>query len=620
MQETDFILQNKEKWKEFEEVLKSPDKDPERITELFIETTDDLSYSRTYYPNRSVRVYLNGISQLVYQAIYKNRSGEKNILRKFWLEDLPIAMWHSRKSLLWSFILFAAGLAVGILSSMHYPSFANIMLGDSYIEMTEANIANGDPMAVYKDEEPFRMFFRIAWNNVRIAYGTFVLGILFGIGTVYVIFYNAIMVGAFIYFFIERNLFKESFLAIMLHGTLELSMIVVAGCAGFALARGLIFPGTYTRGQALVHSARNGIKILAGVTVLLIYAAIIESFATRYTEMPDVIRLAIILLSFTIVIGYFVVYPRRMHRIGLIPEDSGEDIPGKKFHQYHLNIIKSAGKIFTETFSLFSSNVRSVAWISAAIALLITLAFGLYTQWNFHEIFFRSDYNFNLMGSLYVWSMFHDTTEFTHYPMMIAVYTILYAAYILFIIRQSNFSLGIKVKPGWKDMLNAASIVLVILATFYLPALITFLITPLILPYAFLWLYISHQEKKLLLFSFRQFLQFTKGNFMRITGTFLSTFAIQWIVLLLINSSVLELITEFLYLNLSRYDWLAREVHYIISIFLPYFLLTFVLCLSLYGTTLLYFSIREINGAHALMTSIQQVGFKKRAYGLEQES
>jgi uncharacterized membrane protein SpoIIM required for sporulation len=620
MQETDFILQNKEKWKEFEEVLKSPNKDPERITDLFIETTDDLSYSRTYYPNRSVRVYLNGISQLVYQAIYKNRSGEKNIFKKFWLEDLPIAMWHSRKSLFWSFMLFAAGLTVGIISSMHYPAFANIILGDSYIEMTEANIANGDPMAVYKDEEPFRMFFRIAWNNVRIAYGTFVLGILFGIGTVYVIFYNAIMVGAFIYFFIERNLFKESFLAIMLHGTLELSMIVVAGCAGFALAKGLIFPGTYTRGQALVRSARNGIKILAGVTVLLIYAAIIESFATRYTEMPDAIRLGIILLSFTIVIGYFVVYPRRLHQKGLIPEDVGEEIPGKKLYQYHLNSIKSAGKIFTETFSLFSANVRFVARAAAAIALLITLAFGVYTQWNFHEVFFQSEHHFSPMGFIYVWSMFHETTEFSTYPYMIAVYAVLYAFFIIYIFRLSNNSLGVKVKPGWKDTLNAALIVVLVIATFFLPGLITFLIVPLLLPFLFLWIYISHQEKKFILSTTRRLAEFAKGNILRITGTFLSTFAIQWIALLLINSSVLELITEFLYLNLARYDWIAKEIPYIISIFIPFFLLTFVLCLSLFGTALLYFSIKEVNGANALMTSIQQVGFKKRAYGLEQEA
>jgi uncharacterized membrane protein SpoIIM required for sporulation len=619
MQETDFILQNKEKWKEFEEVLKSPNKDPERMTELFIETTDDLSYSRTYYPNRSVRVYLNGISQMVYQAIYKNRSGEKNVFSKFWLEDLPTAMWHSRKALFWSFMLFVAGLAVGILSSMHYPAFANIMLGDSYVEMTEANIASGDPMAVYKGEEPFSMFFRIAWNNIRIAYGTFVLGILFGIGTVYVVFYNAIMVGAFIYFFIERNLFKESFLAIMLHGTLELSMIVVAGCAGFALARGLIFPGTYTRGQALVHSARNGIKILAGVTVLLLYAAIIESFATRYTEMPDIIRLGIILLSFIIVIGYFVIYPRKLQRKGLIPDLEQEEIPVKKHHQFQLHIIKSAGKIFTETFALFSANIRPISRVALLLSLLITLVFGIYTQWNFHEVFYQEGYRFNPFGLIYVWSMFDEITNFHAYPLMFLVYSAVFAINMFLVFRFTMQRLGIKNKTTITDVVNAMVITALILSTILLPAFITFFLAPLCIPFLIIWYYVAMQKKQFFLATFKHFRELCRGNMLKILGTFISSLAIQWIGLLLINSSVIELITQFLYLNLARYDWLATEIYYIINIFLPLFMLLFLMCFTMYGTTLLYYSLKEINEANSLKESIHQVGYKKRAYGLEQE-
>ena len=98
MQETEFIAQNKDKWKEFEDVLMSSNRDPERLTELFIETTDDLSYSRTYYANRSVRVYLNNIAQQAYQVIYKNRKRERGAFLKFWTEELPDALWYNRKA------------------------------------------------------------------------------------------------------------------------------------------------------------------------------------------------------------------------------------------------------------------------------------------------------------------------------------------------------------------------------------------------------------------------------------------------------------------------------------------------------------------------------------------
>jgi hypothetical protein len=70
MKETEFIRQNKEKSNRLEKLLNDPHKDPDQLTDLFIETTDDLSFSRTYYPNRSVRVYLNGIAQQVFRVIY----------------------------------------------------------------------------------------------------------------------------------------------------------------------------------------------------------------------------------------------------------------------------------------------------------------------------------------------------------------------------------------------------------------------------------------------------------------------------------------------------------------------------------------------------------------------
>ena len=72
MRERKFIEQNKQKWREFERTLESNRKDPDKLSNLFVQITDDLSYSRTFYPNRSVRVYLNNLAQKVFYSIYKN--------------------------------------------------------------------------------------------------------------------------------------------------------------------------------------------------------------------------------------------------------------------------------------------------------------------------------------------------------------------------------------------------------------------------------------------------------------------------------------------------------------------------------------------------------------------
>ena len=89
MRETNFIRQNKEKWAEFEHSLQQKQTDPDRLNDLYVQITDDLSYSRTFYPNRSVRVYLNGLAQRIFFKIYRSRRSHANRLLTFWTDELP---------------------------------------------------------------------------------------------------------------------------------------------------------------------------------------------------------------------------------------------------------------------------------------------------------------------------------------------------------------------------------------------------------------------------------------------------------------------------------------------------------------------------------------------------
>ncbi len=621
MQETDFISQNKDKWKEFEEVLGRSNKDPERVTELFIETTDDLSYSRTFYANRSVRVYLNGIAQQVYQVIYKNKKREKNAFMNFWRHELPNALWYNRKAIYFAFVLFMAGVAIGLLSSMYYPDFAKIIMGEQYIEMTKANIEKGDPMAVYKSDDPVEMFFEIGLNNITVSFIVFVAGLLFGIGTVYYLLYNAIMVGAFIYFFIERDLFRESFLAIMLHGTLELSMIVMAGAAGFALSKGLLFPGTYSRGQALIQSARGGVKIMIGVVVLLTYAAFIESFLTRHTDMGDWLRVLIILLSAVIVIGYFVVYPIYRFRNGLVPNQELEEIPKRNKNVFGLDTIKAGGKIFTESFDIFSLNARKIAILAFVMAALMTAVYGVITKGKFHVLL---DYSNNFLGSafdvIYPWDTWNGYFNFNDFPFAFGALTVLFGCYCLFIFFFANKALKINSALEIADVINQILISAILASLLLMPQWATFITMPFLVPFFLLWMYVSFQEKMFFIKAIRRTFQIMLGNYWRMMGVFLSTFIIQWIVFFILSADVSQLLIQVVTMNIPRNAPLAEQAYMIVYTLLVFFVPACVISLSLYGTVLFYYSAREINEANTLVANINQIGFKKRAYGLEQES
>lgn len=379
MKETKFIEQNKDKWAEFETLLRDNQRDPERLNDLFIQITDDLSYARTFYPNRSVRIYLNSLAQRVFHNVYRGKRFPASRFRRFWTDDLPRVMWESRMALLLAFSIFVLAFAIGVISSILNPDFARIILGDDYVEMTLTNIQNNDPMAVYKENAPLGMSVGIAANNLFVALRVAIFGVLASIGTVFMLLYNGIMVGAFQYFFIERGLFWESFLTIWIHGTLEISAIIIAGAAGLVAGSGLLFPGTYRRAQAFQLSMRKGLKIFIGLIPVFILAAFFEGFLTRYTQTPGFIRGLFILCSLFFVLWYFVWLPWHKARSGAFSgEESGKQLPPDRPDAINFRAIKNAGEILADTFTILSRHPRTTLFgLLGATALFLLPAFLL---------------------------------------------------------------------------------------------------------------------------------------------------------------------------------------------------------------------------------------------------
>ena len=310
MTESQFIEQNKEKWAELELLLTQPKKDADRLQELFVKVSSDLSYARTFYPKRSVRLYLNNLTQKVFDSMGKKKSGFKfKSILDFFSHSLPQEAYRQRNKLLLSFVIFAVSMLIGVISTANNPEFAKIILGESYISATDENINKGDPMAIYKDDDAVGMFEYITINNVRVAFTCFVLGLLGGIGTTYILISNGIMVGVFQYYFYSKGLFLTSFLTIWIHGTIEILSIIIAGAAGLVLGSGLLFPGTYKRSTALQISAKRSLRLLLGTVPLFIIAGLLESFVTRLTDLPMVVKIFIIAFSLLFVLGMFVFYP-----------------------------------------------------------------------------------------------------------------------------------------------------------------------------------------------------------------------------------------------------------------------------------------------------------------------
>ena len=312
MKEAVFIRQNKEKWTQYEQYLKNVgQQSPDFLADIYIDVTNDLSFAQSHYPTSPTLRYLNGLSASLHQYIHRKKKENSSRVVSFWTQEIPEIMYRSRKELLCSFLIFVVAVLIGAFSSANDETFVRLILGDRYMDMTLMNIEKGDPMAVYKDSSEGAMFWGITINNIRVSFFAFISGIFTSIATAYILISNGIMLGSFQYFFYEQGLLWDSFLTIWIHGTLEISAIIVAGAAGIIMGNGWLFPKTYSRLASFRRSARQGVKIVIGTIPIFIIAGFLESYVTRHTEFPSIVRLLIILLSLTFVIYYYIIYPRK---------------------------------------------------------------------------------------------------------------------------------------------------------------------------------------------------------------------------------------------------------------------------------------------------------------------
>jgi len=311
MREALFVKQNTQRWKDYENLK---DEGPDALAESFISITDDLAYAKTFYPKSNTTKYLNGLAASFHQSIYKNKKEKTSRFVVFWKYELPLIFYKHRKPILYSFLFFVVFSLIGALSARYDNTFVRLILGDSYVNTTNANISKGDPFGVYKQGNSFLMFLQIAFNNIVVELTTFVMGIIFSVGSIYQLMNNGLMMGSFQYYFFSRGLGWQSILVIWLHGTLEISAIILAGAAGLILGNSMLFPKTYPRLASIKNGAKDGLKIAIGLIPIFLTAAFFEGFVTRHTEMPVWVSLSILISSLSFIIWYVILYPAILNR------------------------------------------------------------------------------------------------------------------------------------------------------------------------------------------------------------------------------------------------------------------------------------------------------------------
>ena len=319
MKESRFVNKNKSKWAEMENVSRQ---NTDTLASNYVILSDDLSYAKTFFPGSEVEKYLNQLISVYQINIYgKGQVSERKGVLAFWGHEFPLLLYRERRTLLFALLFFVFSALIGVFSAAHDETFVRSILGDAYVERTIRNIEDGTPMGIYASGDELDMFLMITTNNIRVSFIAFVFGILFSAGTLWMLFTNGLMIGAFQYFFFQHGLLLHSVLSVWAHGTFEITSIIIAGGAGLVMGNSFLFPGTYRRMYSFKEGALRGIKIVTGLIPFFVIAGWIESFITRYADAYPFVGAVAILLSLGGVVGYFIVYPYYLHKSELYGKD-----------------------------------------------------------------------------------------------------------------------------------------------------------------------------------------------------------------------------------------------------------------------------------------------------------
>ena len=291
-----------------------PSDDPDEMAKDFTQLVEDLAYAKTFYPSGKVTRFINTEASKIYLNIYKNRKEESNRLVTFWKYDLPLTFYKHHGTLLFAFIIFLLFFAFGFFASSQDEAFTRTVLSDDYVDMTKRNISNGNPFGVYEGGNPILSWLMIMVNNIKVAVLAFTSGIFCGVPTLYILVKNSIMVGTFDELFASHGLGLDFWLVVFVHGTLEITAIIVAAAAGFVLGKSFLFPGTIKRLDAFKQGAKDGVKMIIGLMPIFALAAFFEGLITRLYNDLSILTTLVTSLSVLFVIWYFVIYPIRLGR------------------------------------------------------------------------------------------------------------------------------------------------------------------------------------------------------------------------------------------------------------------------------------------------------------------
>ncbi len=321
MNPSEFIAKHSSGWKKLEEFEKRIQKsgwsflsksDIWSLALLYRTVSSHLAVARAKLPGALVTTYLNQLVSRIYNRFYRPRRQTGLALRIFYSDTFPNVMRRNWFRVSLAAAIMGVSALLGFLVTLDQPQVAGIFLSDASIQAVKEgklwteglfNIFPSSVLAV-----------SVFCNNISVSFAAFSLGLLFGVGTVYILFLNGLMLGTMLAFTLHHGKFLALIDFVAAHGPLELTLICVAAAAGFNLARAELFPGSRTRSLAFKEEGYDGTKMVLGSVPFFILAGLVEGFISPDPRISLPIKAGIGLLLLGAYLGYAFGYRKRKQR------------------------------------------------------------------------------------------------------------------------------------------------------------------------------------------------------------------------------------------------------------------------------------------------------------------
>jgi uncharacterized membrane protein SpoIIM required for sporulation len=258
----------------------------------------DLSIARRLLPGSRVTRFLEITYRSVHGVLARPAYSLLADLRQLLVEDVPaetraLAPYAAAVTAL--FVL--AGLAGAWLVCTHV-ELASLFLPEPTIWMVESgqlwtdSIVNVVPSSIMSAE--------IIANNITVTIFAYCIGVIFGLGTFYIITINGLMIGGIFAFTHHHGLAGRLFEFVSAHGPVELSTICLAGAAGAMLGDALVRPRGATRAESFRRAVARTSRYMIFLAILLLGAGLIEGFISAEPGYPFASRAVIGIASWAI--------------------------------------------------------------------------------------------------------------------------------------------------------------------------------------------------------------------------------------------------------------------------------------------------------------------------------